>query len=81
MLELYQVPLSEIPIKKISKNNQEPFIELVAQILDITKDEDYLSNPAKKAKVKDLEREIDILVYELYELTPEEIAIVEGNNK
>ena len=28
-----------------------------------------------------LEREIDQLVYKLYELTPEEIAIVEGAQK
>ena len=28
-----------------------------------------------------LEREIDRLVYELYDLTPEEIAVVEGAQK
>ncbi len=28
-----------------------------------------------------LEREIDPLVYQLYELTPEEVAIVEGAQK
>ena len=51
------------------------------QILSITKDSDYLENPDKKAKVKRLEKEIDQLVYKLYELTPEEIKIVEGFNK
>lgn len=30
-----------------------------------------------KANTKDLEEKIDKLVYELYELTPEEIAIIE----
>lgn len=80
-LELYQVPLSEVPIKKISKVDQIPFISIVDQILAITKDEDYLSNSAKQAKVGELEHQIDQMVYELYGLTPEEIAVVEGKSK
>jgi len=32
-----------------------------------------------KAESSALEKQIDELVYQLYELTPEEIAIVEGN--
>jgi hypothetical protein len=31
-----------------------------------------------EADVSELEREIDLIVYKLYGLTPEEIAIVEG---
>lgn len=42
---------------------------------------DYLDSPEKQARVKTLEKEIDQLVYELYDLTPEEIAIVENFNK
>ncbi|MFT4244814.1 MAG: Eco57I restriction-modification methylase domain-containing protein, partial [Candidatus Woesearchaeota archaeon] len=61
MVELYQKPLSEIPIKEISPEQQKPFIQLVDQILLITKDEDYLKNPDKQAKVKKLEKEIDAL--------------------
>jgi len=38
---------------------------------------DYLTNPAKQAKVKEYEREIDRMVYKLYSLTEEEIKIVE----
>jgi len=53
---------------------------LVDQILSITKDDDYLDNPDKKAKVKRLEKEIDQLVYKLYDLTSEEIKIVEEFN-
>jgi len=80
-LELYQVPLSEIPIKKISESQQQPLIVIVDQILAITKDEDYLTNPAKQAKVKEYERQIDQMVYDLYGLTPEESEIVEGSGK
>jgi len=50
---------------------------LIDKILPITKDKDYLQNPEKQAKVKEYERQIDQLVYKLYNLTPEEIEIVE----
>lgn len=34
-----------------------------------------------ESKCATLDRQIDNLVYELYDLTPEEIAIVEGQTK
>jgi hypothetical protein len=54
---------------------------MVKKILSITTEEGYLQNPQKQAKVKALEEEIDQLVYQLYDLTPEEIKIVEGENE
>ncbi len=56
-------------------------IQLVDKILNITRTEDYPQNPQKQAKVKALKAEIDQLVYQLYDLTPEEIKIVEGENE
>ncbi len=73
--------VEQIPIPKISLTKQEPFIELVDCILAITKDSDYLDNPLKQAKVKEYEQQIDEMVYILYELSPEEIKIVEGENE
>ncbi len=70
--------IGKLPIKKISLEEQKPFISFVNQILSITQDNDYLQNPEKQVRVKELEKEIDSMVYELYELTPEEIGIVEG---
>jgi hypothetical protein len=78
------IPIGEIksiPTPPLHKVEQNRFVNIVDQILAITKDEDYLTNPAKQAKVKDLERQIDQMVYKLYDLTPEEIAVVEGFNK
>jgi hypothetical protein len=72
--------LDRMPLIQINSEKQKPFIELVNQILSVTKDDDYLDNPDKQAKVKKLEKEIDQLVYELYELTPGEVKIVEGFN-
>ncbi len=69
----YQVdkePLINIPIKKISKENQQSFIKLVDKILTDKK--------AGKDTQK-LEDKIDLMVYKLYDLKKEEIKIVEGN--
>jgi len=74
--------INQIPIPKSIIDNpdrQENIIVIVDQILAITKDEDYFANPAKQAKVKEYERQIDQMVYELYGLTPEEIGVVEGS--
>jgi len=70
--------LNTLPIKKIYGKLQQPFITLVDQILSITKDDDYLQNPKKQSQVKEFEKQIDQLVYELYDLTYEEIKIIEG---
>lgn len=61
-----------LPIKMT--DNQKPFIDLVDQLLE---------SKRKGEDTTDLEQQIDALVYELYDLTPDEIAIVEnsGNTK
>ena len=68
-LRLKTVYLKQLPIKLTE--NQAPFIEKVNQILTLKK-----SDP--KADTSELEAEIDRMVYDLYELTEEEILIVEG---
>jgi len=61
--------VTQIPIPKIKEKDQQPFVALVDQILELKK--------AGKDTVP-LENEIDRLVYRLYDLTDEEIAIVKG---
>jgi adenine-specific DNA-methyltransferase len=51
------------------------------EILNIIKGIDFDANTNKQAKVKALEEEIDQLVYKLYDLTQEEIKIVEEENR
>ncbi len=73
--------ITQIPLPKSVIDNpdqQKKFVAVVDQILAITKDDDYLNNPAKQVKVKEYERQIDQMVYQLYGLTPEEIAMVEN---
>lgn len=70
--------LESLLIKEISKKDQEPLITFTKKILTLTKDDDYLQNPAKQAQFRDYEKQIDQLVYKLYALTSGEIEIVEG---
>ena len=64
--------IKKLPIKKGDEKTQNVVQKLVDQILSLKKD-----NP--KADTSDLEREIDLMVYELYGLSKEEIEIVENS--
>jgi len=75
------IVLKTLPIKDIPIEQQQPFVSIVDRILTITEHNDSLKNFQKQAKVNSLEAEIDQLVYKLYDLTPEEIKIVEGKNE
>jgi hypothetical protein len=72
--------LSEIPICEIASTVQKPFLEVVDKIISITKSGDYLQNSTKQAQVKVFEKQIDQMVYKLYDLTEEEIRIIEGKS-
>jgi len=61
--------LKLLPIKIADEKTQQPFITLVAQILAAKKKDPSADTSA-------LEKQIDEMVYVLYGLTPEEIAIV-----
>ena len=63
--------LEKLPVVKIPASQQQSFIALVDQILDA-------KQTNSDADTSSLENEIDTLVYELYNLTEDEIAIVEG---
>ncbi len=77
--------IKKLPIKihcdVASAIEQSSISALVNKILTITEDADYLQNPAKQTQVKDYEKQIDQLVYQLYDLTDKEIKIVEGGTK
>lgn len=76
-LELYQKPLSEIPIKKASVHTQDKFVSIVDKILDITQTEDYLQNQEKQNAIKEYEKQIDLMVYKLYDLTYDEVLTID----
>jgi adenine-specific DNA-methyltransferase len=66
--------LANFPLPKDRQKKQADIAKLVKQILAAKK-----GNP--EAELTQLERQIDQMVYELYGLTPEEIAVVEGSTK
>ena len=70
-LHFYPNDAKELPIPNVAPDQQIPIVELVDKILDAKR-----TDP--DSDTSDLENGIDNLVYELYNLTPEEIAIVEG---
>ncbi|WP_307453352.1 MULTISPECIES: Eco57I restriction-modification methylase domain-containing protein [unclassified Chryseobacterium] len=69
--DIYAYQLEQIPIPTISKEKQQPIISLVEKILSSKK-----QNP--KSDTTEIENKIDKLVYKLYELTSEEISIIEN---
>ncbi|MGC8814335.1 TaqI-like C-terminal specificity domain-containing protein, partial [Dictyoglomus sp.] len=74
-----KIYIENAPIPPITPQNHHIVKEienLVSQILSLTQSPDYDQNPQKQAKVKELEKEIDKLVYKLYDLTEEEVKII-----
>ncbi|GAA7852952.1 class I SAM-dependent DNA methyltransferase [Helicobacter pylori] len=72
----YQIdkePLMNIPLIKITKSNKPTADKIIALVDKILKSKE--KDP--KANTQELEKEIDALVYQLYNLTDEEIKIIE----
>jgi len=65
-------------IRPLYEKLKEIDTQKVDQILSLTQSPDYEINKEKQEKVKELEKEIDQIVYKLYGLTEEEIKIIEG---
>ena len=62
----------QLPIIKVTAEQQQPIIELIDKIL-------AQKQSSPNADTSSLENEIDKLVYQLYNLTPEEIAVIGQN--
>lgn len=76
----YQIdkgPIIDIPILKANHSSQNAIRIIVAKIIDILRSE---NGNEKQAKVRDYEKLIDQLVYKLYNLTYEEVKIVESSS-
>ncbi len=74
--------MGQVTLRIINPNpiQEKSIVELVDLILYHTQSIDYHENLQKQKKVKMLEGEIDQFVYKFYDLTPEEIKIVEGKD-
>jgi hypothetical protein len=73
----YVERISIPPITPQTQPLADQIVQKVDQILSLTQSPDYETNKEKQQKVKELEKEIDKLVHKLYDLTDEEIRIIE----
>ena len=76
----YQIdkePLMNIPIYKPTKAESIILEQIVENILKITTTNDYLKNTEKQQAVKEYENQIDILLYKLYDLTYDEVLVID----
>jgi hypothetical protein len=72
--------MKQLPLPPITKETQplaDQIVQKVQEILTLTQSPDFETSQEKQQKVKELEREIDQLVYKLYGLTEEEIRTIE----
>lgn len=83
--------IKNLPIRAVDFNDKkdierhDKMVKLVEQMLDLNKKLHTAATPDEKAHLERAigatDRQIDQLVYELYDLTPEEIAIIEEQSK
>lgn len=73
-IEWKKVNIEKIPIPEISIKNNDIAADIKSIVLKIT----AIKNQDPKANTQPLETQIDHLIYQLYNLTPEEIEIIEG---
>lgn len=79
-LAINKSTIEKLPLVDVNTEDQTYLVKLVDQIMQITQEKDYLSNPKNQSIVNELKKQIDELIYELYELTPKEIKIVKEFN-
>lgn len=70
-------PLMNIPIYKPNQDEEDKIVAIVDKIYEITNLEDYVENKEKQDAVKEYEKQIDIMVYKLYDLTYQEVLIID----
>jgi adenine-specific DNA-methyltransferase len=73
--------IDRIPIKVVGETEQKPLIDLVDNILYITKSSDYLNSVEKQGEVEKIQDNINQSVYKLYGLNQEDIKIIENSFK
>lgn len=76
--------INDFPIADIDKNTEENLIKLVDNIMELNKKLSSEKNPNTidilNSRIETIDRKINSIVYELYNLNSQEIAIIEGDN-
>jgi len=81
-MDLYNFYIQQIPIPRniFEQRVQDKFIKIVSDIENIVSSSNYKTNIEKQTQVKEYEKQIDQTVYGLYDLTEDEIKIIEGKD-
>jgi hypothetical protein len=78
-LRFKKIYLDSLPIRNATDDEKARIVKLVENVLALTKSKDNLENRTRQAKVREYEKQIDQLVYQLYGLTPAEIKVIENS--
>lgn len=79
--------VKQLPVKRVSKENQQPFINLVDKMLSLNEklqeigDKSTMEKEKIQKEIQKTDNEIDELVYQLYGITEEEKKIIEESLK
>ena len=80
--EYFSIGISKLPIPEISLEEQKPFIELADKMLELKRCLIDKKNSSRDKVIREanyMDKQINQLVYELYNLTDEEIEIIENS--
>jgi hypothetical protein len=84
-MEVGGFKVTKIPLPKKWMASHNRMVSLVEQMLELHKKISKIKNPNEKTRIQrqidSTDEQIDKLVYDLYGLTADEIAIVEGRDK
>lgn len=76
--------INDFPIPDIDKNTEENLIKLVDNIMELNKKLSSEKNPNTidilNSRIETIDRKINSIVYECYNLNSQEIAIIKGDN-
>ena len=78
LFQIDKEPLLSIPIKKQIGEKGKLISDLVNKIIGIMSDRNFFQDKNKKSKIREIQEQIDQMVYKLYDLTDDEIKIVEN---
>lgn len=71
--------LREFPIPKLDNRFTQAICDFTSKILNLSKTNDYDNNKEKQQLVSEYEKQIDIMVYKLYDLTYQEVLTIDKN--
>lgn len=77
-IETKIIHLLKFRIPDLNAKQKEQILNLVNQIYKILENDDDFTSPDMQKEIKQIEKTIDLLIYQIYDLTEDEVAIIEN---